>query len=361
VALRAVDDALMTNDFSPVRPMLKLAVDAASRAEIPDLGSELAMRREQLALQQNAYSTIGPQLQTLEKNPDDPGANFAVGKYDCFIQGDWATGLPLLAKGSDHHLAQLAQTDLSDPDQPDAQEAIAEGWLNVASSGAPGEQPRLRAYYWYVKALPGLDGPEARKAEGRIELLQSVAARRWGHADLWVAVRNALRNKSYQPSQVVGGAFSRDDFSEVPSAGGILIGLRIGYDPRNHNVIQFFQAIYLTPGGNTLGRPIGTLAGMPVVLEAKPGYAVGAITAHGGGGMDSFTLTFMRISGKQLDPTTAYTSEKIGGSGGGEGILDGKGVPIIGICGKQDAKWLGFGVIFMSPLEKDGGRRTRGD
>jgi hypothetical protein len=54
-----------------------------------------------------------------------------------------------------------------------------------------------------------------------------------------------------------------------------------------------------------------------VKLMAKPGYAIGAITAKTGLGIDGLSVTFMGIRGDELDPTDSYESEWVGGTGGG--------------------------------------------
>jgi hypothetical protein len=85
---------------------------------------------------------------------------------------------------------------------------------------------------------------------------------------------------------------------------------------------------------------------------AMPGYGVGAIAVAGGGGLDSFKLTFMKIDGKGLDPNDTYSSEKIGGPGGGSPyVFGGDGTPIVGILGRvsDDKKSMGLGAVFLSP------------
>ena len=51
-------------------------------------------------------------LAALDRNPTHPAANQMVGKYRCFNKGNWITGLPMLALGSDPELKALAIVDL---------------------------------------------------------------------------------------------------------------------------------------------------------------------------------------------------------------------------------------------------------
>jgi hypothetical protein len=79
---------------------------------------------------------------------------------------------------------------------------------------------------------------------------------------------------------------------------------------------------------------------------------------NGGGGLDSLTITYMRItSGNRLDPRDAYITPRIGGSGGGSAAyVGGDGTPIIGICGRYGEKrqYLGLGLVFLhaTPVAK---------
>jgi hypothetical protein len=123
--------------------------------------------------------------------------------------------------------------------------------------------------------------------------------------------------------------------------------------------------MYQTPQGIVTGESHGKSNGAPVEVRARDGYAVGALTVRGGGGLDAVTVTFMKIVGTGLDPTQTYTSEHIGGSGGGETIIDGGGIPIVGITGKIDSNEhaAGLGVVFVSTpsdaAESNTHRRSR--
>jgi hypothetical protein len=54
----------------------------------------------------------------LEKMPEDPEASLQVGRHLCFVKSDWDGGLPLLARGKDKALAELAQHELGTLDFP---------------------------------------------------------------------------------------------------------------------------------------------------------------------------------------------------------------------------------------------------
>jgi hypothetical protein len=352
-ALRAVDDALTQDDFSSANSLLQLADGAARDVGDPDLSAAVAARKDQLSLQQSGHATIAANLAVLAGHPNDPDANLAVGKYDCFVRGDWGDGLPMLTKSNDPQLKQIAALDMGNPDKPSVQADVGDQWCDYATAQSiKGNQIQLRAYFWFQKAASSATGLTAKLVSVRMEELRPALGGRGGSDQIWFAIDKAIRNKSYADSQMCGGAFAHVEVEDVPSNGALLVGLRVGRDTFGNNpTVGYYQAIYLTRDGETLGQPVGTLKGDPVILKARPGYAVGAIVARGGGGMDALTVTFMKIDGARLDPSTAYTSETVGGNGGGETDYDGKGTPIIGIHGKQDVKWPGFGVVFLAPVD----------
>jgi hypothetical protein len=75
-----------------------------------------------------------------------------------------------------------------------------------------------------------------------------------------------------------------------------------------------------------------------VRVLAKPGYAVGGITLRTGLNIDGMSVTFMRISGRALDPNQSYVSEWLGGrTGGTQKSVSGDGAPVVGVFGNQDA------------------------
>jgi hypothetical protein len=113
-----------------------------------------------------AYEPLQPLVDRLAKSPDDPEACAALGKFRCFHAGDWARGLPLLAKGNETALAKLAGRDLASPTDGKAQMELGDGWRELAKS-AGGTRQELevneRAAYWYGRARESLGGLDAAK------------------------------------------------------------------------------------------------------------------------------------------------------------------------------------------------------
>ena len=80
----------------------------------------------------------------------DAARNLAVGRFRCFVRGDWDGGLPLLAKGSDDALRAAAERDLARPTEPAAEAPAGSGWWDAAdqAKGPARDRLRARAVYW---------------------------------------------------------------------------------------------------------------------------------------------------------------------------------------------------------------------
>jgi hypothetical protein len=168
--------------------------------------------------------------------------------------------------------------------------------------------------------------------------------------DLFGTIRQAVRAGKTSKSVPIGGG-SRE-FLDVPDEGAILIGLEVGIGKwSNQDVVHSLTPIYLCRRGRILGARHGAKQERTVTLEAKPGYAIGAMTIRAGAGLDAVAVTFMAIDGDRLNPDRAYESESAGGPGGAEQSLSGDGAPIVGLFGKlhpTDDVTNGLGLVFFN-------------
>jgi hypothetical protein len=91
------------------------------------------------------------------------------------------------------------------------------------------------------------------------------------------------------------------------------------------------------------------VGGVEPVLDiiARPGYAVGGMTARATDRLNSFKLIFMRIAGSRLDPADAYESPWVGGQNGGPEVRQGgDGRPAVGLHGRAAWEVDSAGLIF---------------
>ena len=153
-------------------------------------------------------------------------------------------------------------------------------------------------------------------------------------------------------AKLLDGYFSQSQVEEEKlPPGGLIIGFEIGlgkFGPSD--TISSIQPLYLDDKGKlTKGTRHGKDWSRPARVQAKPGYAVGAMTGRVGGVMDAISVTFMKIAKQGLDPQDCYDSDWIGGDGGDlKPKLDGGGRPAIGIAFRQnqDGVVTGLGLLF---------------
>lgn len=349
--LRVVADSFLATaaqartegDIKSVLVLLKAAEVAARKTgNLPMATAIRAKIKDAEALKADA-DAVDAHLATLEKSPEDPAANLAVGRYLCLLRGDWKGGVPLLGKGGDAKLKEVAAKDQAALAGGTAEQfAAGDAWYDYAATDSGFKAAAQgRAYHWYETALPALGGLQKVKAETRLKELQSVAADSGAGAARFALIRKALADKAITRAKIVGGAFTQTTYEELPAEGAILIGFNYT-TVDNGRYPGLVQAIYATARGEVAGKIFGKGGpgdmGMGQTTKAKPGYAVGAIYTRGGGGFDAFKPIYMRMTDKGLDPKDSYEGPHIGGMGGGQGTLGGDGQFIIGIHGKIDNK-----------------------
>ena len=172
-ALPLIDQAVEKDDFRGAKYLGKLTLDSARKARAREVLKQVVTRNGEVAEIAKAYEATRDAFAKLKKEPVDPEANLAVGKYLCFLKGHWDKGLPMLALGTDEGLKKLAVKELEGASDVDGQVALGDGWWDLASSteGVVKKQLEGRAAHWYRKALPQLTGLVKDKVERRLDKL----------------------------------------------------------------------------------------------------------------------------------------------------------------------------------------------
>ena len=170
LALSVVDRAVKAKRFEDASKLVDLAEGLAVRARDVDLRGRVRGVSEAVKGSQRAWKAIQPSLETLQTSPDDADANLACGRYFCFVAGDWQRGLPMLCRGSDQALAEVARQDRANPLGPQDQQQLGDVWWNLgeAQHGSKRVDYQVRALHWYQRALPGLSGLAKAKVEKRL-------------------------------------------------------------------------------------------------------------------------------------------------------------------------------------------------
>jgi hypothetical protein len=164
------------------------------------------------------------------------------------------------------------------------------------------------------------------------------------------------------PRDPMLGSPSDPPFRDAAPAGGLLVGFDVGLAKfTSYPVVGCVRPIYRVGDKDSTGQVYGKRsdAGTGRVL-ARPGYAVGALTARTGLFIDGFSVTFMRVKADgKLDPKDAYESEWVGNRMGGSGPtkLGGDGTPAVGVVGRAGAEQVSaIGLVFQGREGAGNGR-----
>ena len=142
-----------------ILPIVRASASAAHNMVVSTQVRDRLARVEKWAAD---YDLARVALDKLKTSPNDPDANLAAGRYDCFDCGDFTLGLPMLAKSSDTALKALAAADLALPTSVSARTAAGDQWWDQAArevkSPIAADRCKARAGHWYRLAEPKLTG-----------------------------------------------------------------------------------------------------------------------------------------------------------------------------------------------------------
>ncbi len=204
----------------------------AAASQIAAAATQQAELERQRADDKESLGEITRAQDVLRQNSTDPDANLTLGRFRCFIGGDWDEGLVLFARSADPILKSLAVTELARPPSTAEELSLADGWWNqsLKESGLASAQIRLHAAAWYEFSAPSLAGPDRQRARSRS--IDSIA-------------RNATRNlRSLFPlidlsRDKLGGVWSFNGADELVSTDKPNAKVEIPYCPPAEYDLQF--------------------------------------------------------------------------------------------------------------------------
>jgi hypothetical protein len=170
--VRAGSLAANTGDDETAEDLFQLAVTVLRRANDRDRQKQVTERLAVLRAKGKMTARISALEEKLAADPGNSGLCDELGRLVCFELDDWDRGLPLLAKGSDTHLARLAQMELSPSPAP---LPLADAWNDYSSSArsSAGGAAAARARFHYAAALRDAQGLERVAIEKKIKELAS--------------------------------------------------------------------------------------------------------------------------------------------------------------------------------------------
>ncbi len=147
-----------------------LLENAARILKEPGFSALAQFRSDDAKWEKREYAKVKGELSRITKIKDDEQLNSDIGRYYCFVLGDFDRGLPLLAKGANPELKELAAADLAAPEEMKPRMALGDRWWKLAETQHDPGASRIvgRSGYWYERALPDVTGLEKIKVQRRL-------------------------------------------------------------------------------------------------------------------------------------------------------------------------------------------------
>ncbi|MCP4887037.1 MAG: DUF1559 domain-containing protein [Planctomycetaceae bacterium] len=193
-----------------------------------DLPKNLTKLRGLLGQAKRDFDAASKSLAAYRLDPADGEAAADVGRFLCFIKGDWQRGLPLLAEGGSEPLQAIATRDLQGATDQSNQVALGDAWWDLAEkarSSVYRQSAQDRAKFWYEQAfevMPDsldrlhvkarLDEVEGSSATSPLAMIQQLADE--VGVDLSVSLAATGKSTPSGGSRGSRGAGSRDEANE---------------------------------------------------------------------------------------------------------------------------------------------------
>lgn len=193
-----------------------------------DLPKNLTKLRGLLGQAKRDFDAASKSLAAYRLDPADGEAAADVGRFLCFIKGDWQRGLPLLSEGGSEPLQAIATRDLQGAADQSNQVALGDAWWDLAEkarSSVYRQSAQDRAKFWYEQAfevMPDsldrlhvkarLDEVEGSSATSPLAMIQQLADE--VGVDLSVSLASTGKSSLRSGSRGSGGAGSRDEANE---------------------------------------------------------------------------------------------------------------------------------------------------
>ena len=166
--MKHVDESILTNDSESATQLHVLAEQMGQDAKNEKLVKAIFAQGKYLASFKKSLEKYQQASKKLQAQPNDPEACLLVGQHACFFNGDWAKGLPLLAKSTDPKVKLAATKDLEAHDNDvTSRLAAADAWYDVLTSMDPYSRKLLsqRIQSVYSKSIVVTSGLTKLKIE----------------------------------------------------------------------------------------------------------------------------------------------------------------------------------------------------
>jgi len=212
VGLDTMDLATAADRFDKAAIFAGLAETAANRSQKVAFAASVQPRLADYKALANEYARVQRALKTLAANADEPEANLIAGKYYCLVKGDFAKGLPYLAKGSEAPLRTVAEKELAGLADSAQEIEVADAWWELASrsAGPARENALAHSRQLYQLARAHIKGFTLTKIEARLKSTGGSETSVAGNVINLLALIDPVQDKSIGEWQVKNNALRCD-------------------------------------------------------------------------------------------------------------------------------------------------------
>ncbi|MDB5338786.1 MAG: hypothetical protein JWN70_4405 [Planctomycetaceae bacterium] len=178
VGLDIAAEMIREDNYAIASQAIVIAKSLALKAQDKQLQSLITYYDKRVKSLSREFKKIESDAILAKKDSTNKSACTQLGKFECFLKGDWEAGLSHLQSGQDGILRDVASLDLANPTDPSAQVALADRW-RATGELLPADQQAIvqrHAAAWYYRALPGLSGLEKVTVQKQIDKIPSPAA-----------------------------------------------------------------------------------------------------------------------------------------------------------------------------------------
>jgi hypothetical protein len=226
-----LEQVIRDDQYGVALELTDLALASAKKASDADLVKQWLRRQQTVRTKADAHAKVKDAFEALNAAPTDPAANEQVGRFLCFVKGDWARGLPMLALADAGKLRDVATLDLKGTDKPPEQAALADAWFDLAETLEPEEKngAQLRAADYYRRAADSLSAIPKRRAENRVT--EIAAANSPFVKDEWIEVLDFVDLNKKDGKWNQEGKWVREGLSLVSDGrGGTYFAIPVAVD-----------------------------------------------------------------------------------------------------------------------------------
>jgi hypothetical protein len=170
-AVDVADELVAADEYAAAEKLTTQAMALARKAKEVPVVTRLDSKIREMGEAKQRWEKGQRARDALAADPASPAANLAVGRYLCFVKGQWESGLQNLVRAGDGPLKTLCLRDIAGPKESAGQIEVGDGWWDLAEKEPAGiEQAtiRRRAAHWYVQAAPRVAGAARAGIEKRL-------------------------------------------------------------------------------------------------------------------------------------------------------------------------------------------------